>query len=153
MNQVEIGKCIKTTERQVFFQDEQCLAICGDMGGQICTKGCMNSYAPIPGMTLMKNSEIDGVILDAVVVNDSQSLTTLLYIHPKSDEELKKERAKLCSFGLTKSELNLFQLVMMGKRNAQIQKDLFISKATLKTHLNNIYKKLPESYQQYKKRR
>ena len=153
MNQLEIGKCIKSHEREVLFQDELCIKSCGDMGGKVCTKGCMSSYAPIPGMTLMKNTEVDGTIIDAVVINDGKKLTTLLYLYPKSEEDLIKERAKLCSFGLTKSELNLFQLVMMGKRNVQIQKELFISKATLKTHLNNIYKKLPESYQQYKKRR
>lgn len=153
MENTKLGTCIKNTEKEVLFQNEICLNACGDMKGQVCTKGCMSSYAPIPGMTLIKNSEVDNGIVDAVVINDGKTLTTLLHLNTKSEEETKKERAKLLSFGLSKSEITIFLLVMQGKKNSQILKDLFISKATLKTHLNNIYKKLPESFQQYKKRR
>lgn len=153
MEESKLGTCVKNSEKEVLFQNEICLNSCGDMMGQVCTKGCMSSYAPIPGMTLIKNSEVDNGLVDAVVVNDGKTLTTLIYPHSKSEEEIRKERAKLLSFGLSKSEITIFLLVMMGKRNSQIQKELFISKATLKTHLNNIYKKLPESFQEYKKRR
>lgn len=113
----------------------------------------MSSYAAVFGMTLIKNSGVDNSMVDAVVINNGKTLTTLIYPLTKSEEELKKAKAKLMSFGLSKSELNIFLLVMSGKKNSEIQKELFISKPTLKTHLNNIYKKLPERYQQYKKRR
>jgi len=35
------------------------------------------------------------------------------------------------------------QLFLEGKSNSEIVKLLFISKSTLRTHLNNIYKKIP----------
>jgi hypothetical protein len=153
MDDQELGKCIKTNERVVLSQNDLSLKTCGDMGGEICTKGCMATYSPIIGMTLIKNSIINNETVDAVVINNGETLTTFLYAKTMNEEEKKKENEKLLSFGLSKSELALFLLVVEGKKNSQIIKELFISKSTLKTHLNNIYKKLPETYQQYKNRR
>lgn len=150
---LQLGLCKKNSDRKVIFQDEMCLSICGNVTGQVCDKGCMAAYVPIQGMTLVKNSSVENSIVDAVVINDGNSITTLLYSNTKTQEELQADEKKLSSYGLSKSEIVIFLLVMEGKKNSQIQKDLFISKATLKTHINNIYKKLPENYQQYKKRR
>lgn len=153
MDEQELGTCIKNAEREVLFQNGLCLKTCGDMAGQVCTKGCMSIYSPVSGMTLIKNSFVDNHTVDAVVINDGKTLTTILYLNEKSEDEREKENAHLLSFGLSKSELAIFVKVLEGKKNAQIIKELFISKATLKTHLNNVYKKLPENYQQYKNRR
>lgn len=153
MENLEIGTCVKNSNREVIFQNEVCIKACGNMSGQICEKGCMNSYTPSPGMTLIKNFKVDDTQVDAVVINDGKTLTTLLYPYLQDEEELNKEKNKLESYGLSKSEVNIFILVMAGKNNRAILKKLFISKSTLKTHLNNIYKKLPESFQQYKNRR
>lgn len=151
-----LGLCVKNKDKEVLYQDQKCLNSCGDMRGQICTKGCMESYATVPGMTLVKNSKVNDGTVDAVVINDNQKITTLLYHHGQSvhnEEEDKLMRAKLISFGLTKSELAIFLKVLKGARNTEICQELFISRATLKTHLNNIYKKLPDSFQQYKLRK
>ncbi len=151
-----LGLCIKNKDKEVLYQDQKCLDSCGDMRGQICTKGCMESYATVPGMTLVKNSKVNDGTVDAVVINDNQKITTLLYHHNQNvhnEEEEKLMRAKLISFGLTKSELAIFLKVLKGARNTEICQELFISRATLKTHLNNIYKKLPDSFQQYKLRK
>jgi len=147
------GTCVKTSEKEVLFQDEICKENCGDMEGQICTKGCMTSYAPIQGMTLIKDSAVDGHVVDAVVINNGEKLTTIIYPKHKDEQQTEKTRAMLVSHGLSKSEVNVFLMVMEGKTNSQIAKELFVSKSTLKTHLNNIYKKLPQSFQQYKGRR
>lgn len=156
-----LGICHKKKDKTVVYQNENCLKTCGNMQGQICTKGCMESYAPVPGMTLLKNYCVEHEnageteVLDAVVINDQEtgSLTTLLYYHNNSAEEEKQMQAQLSSYGLSKSELAIFSRVMKGAKNSEIMKEFFISKSTLKTHLNNIYKKLPEYFQQYKKRR
>ena len=156
MENIELGLCVKNQNKEVLYQDQRCIKNCGDMKGQICTKGCMESYAVIPGMTLIKNSKLNGETVDAVVINDCTHLTTLLYQHNSNEtkeEDDKLMRAKLVSFGLSKSELAIFLRVLKGARNADIMSEFFISKATLKTHLNNIDKKLPESFQQFKKRR
>jgi len=151
-----LGLCIKNKDKEVLYQDQKCLDSCGDMRGQICTKGCMESYATVPGMTLVKNSQVNDGTVDAVVINDNQKITTLLYHHSQNvqnEEDDRLMRAKLISFGLTKSELAIFLKVLKGARNTEICQELFISRATLKTHLNNIYKKLPDSFQQYKLRK
>jgi len=151
-----LGLCIKNKDKEVLYQDQKCLDSCGDMRGQICTKGCMESYATVPGMTLVKNSKVNDGTVDAVVINDNQKITTLLYHHSQNvqnEEDDRLMRAKLISFGLTKSELAIFLKVLKGARNTEICQELFISRATLKTHLNNIYKKLPDSFQQYKLRK
>ena len=154
MSKLQLGTCIKKFNKEVIFQDDKCVQLCGDLVGKTCFKGCMDSYAPVLGMTLIKGTTvIDECLVDAVVINDGDTLTTLMYINQSSEELRKKEILKLEAYGLSKSELIVFQKVIEGKKNSQISKELFISKATLKTHLNNIYKKLPESYQQYKNRK
>ena len=152
MDNVELGRCIKTINKEVLFQNESCIQTCGEMKGQICHKGCMSSYVNTPGMWLIKNSIVDDSQVDAVVINDGKTLTTLLYPYSQIEEELRNEEEKLLSFGLSKSEVIIFLLVIKGKKNREILAQLFISKSTLKTHLNNIYKKLPDSYHHYKNR-
>jgi DNA-binding CsgD family transcriptional regulator len=152
MKSLDLGTCIKSSDKQVLFQNDLCLNICGNMVGKICNKGCMNAYAAVQGMTTIKNSEVENVLVDAVVINNGETLTTLIYPLVKSAEQLENEKNHLMTFGLTKSEIIIFSLVMKGIKNVNIQKELFISKATLKTHLNNIYKKLPEDFHQYKNR-
>ena len=43
---------------------------------------------------------------------------------------------------LTERELQIYNLLIKGKKNHEIAEELFISDNTLKTHLRNIYKKL-----------
>ena len=58
---------------------------------------------------------------------------------PESRVDLKDAFARL---GLTPREGEISQLVLMGKTNAEIAADLFISLKTVKHHLYNIYLKL-----------
>jgi len=43
---------------------------------------------------------------------------------------------------LSGRELEILQLVAAGKSNRQIATELFVSVGTVKTHLNNLYRKL-----------
>ncbi|MEN0058941.1 MAG: helix-turn-helix transcriptional regulator, partial [Bdellovibrio sp.] len=97
------------------------------------------------GMKLFKAVEVEGHRVDALIVNDGSQITTLLYPLDEDQEKFKKQEVYFRERGLTKSELRIMQMVMQGMTNANIAQKLFISKATLKTHLNNIYKKLPSS--------
>lgn len=152
MDELKIATCIKNQNKEVLFQDNLSIRLCGNLVGQVCDKGCMKAYACIPGMTLIKNSTVEENIVDAVVINNGQTLTTLVYPHDETYFNVETEKENLIELGLTKSEVNIFLMVMQGKNNFQIAKELFISKTTLKTHLNNIYKKLPSEYEQYKHR-
>jgi DNA-binding CsgD family transcriptional regulator len=50
--------------------------------------------------------------------------------------------AFLTKYGITDREREIIQKVIEGKSNAEIAEDLFISLATVKTHLHNIYRKI-----------
>ena len=50
--------------------------------------------------------------------------------------------AFLTNYGITDREREIIQKVVEGKSNAVIAEELFISLATVKTHLHNIYRKL-----------
>lgn len=152
MNEIRIGSCVKKISGEVLFQNELCVKICEDMTGAVCNKGCMLSFSPIKGMTLMKEIIIGNNEVDVVIINDGFNLTTILHPNQLNEEVRANEIAKLLTYGLSKSELNIFIKVLDGKKNSQIKSELFISKSTLKTHLNNTYKKLPDVYQKYKNR-
>ena len=48
----------------------------------------------------------------------------------------------LSQYGITDREHEIILKVVQGKSNADIASELFISLATVKTHLHNIYKKI-----------
>jgi DNA-binding CsgD family transcriptional regulator len=48
----------------------------------------------------------------------------------------------LSRYGITDRGGEIIQKVLQGKSNADIASELFISLATVKTHLHNIYKKI-----------
>lgn len=47
----------------------------------------------------------------------------------------------LSKLGLTSRQTEIAELVLRGKSNAQIAKDLSITESTVKKHLNSIYAK------------
>lgn len=153
-----LGICIKNQERIVEFQNDLCISTCGKMLGEVCDKGCMLNFKGTnskysEGMSLIKNSKVDEHFSDAVIINDNQSLVTIFYPLESKHQSLKLEANELKEFGLTKAELEIIQLKLSGMMNSDITKKLFIAKSTLKTHLNNIYKKLPPKWQFLKDRK
>ncbi|AHZ84695.1 helix-turn-helix transcriptional regulator [Bdellovibrio bacteriovorus] len=148
----KLGLCVKDQDKRVLYQNENSINTCGNMLGEQCTKTCMTLYKKIEecsaiseGMKLFKATEIEGHKVDALIVNDGDKITTMLYPLDESEEKFQKQEVYFREKGLTKSEIRIMQMVLQGMTNANIAEKLFISKATLKTHLNNIYKKLPES--------
>lgn len=103
-------------------------------------------------MTLIKNSVVDSTVVDAVIINDGKTITTIIYSLKDKLKNIDQSLDQLKNLGLTKSEVKIFEHVMQGSKNLEICKKLFISKATLKTHLNNIYKKLPSEWHKFKNR-
>jgi DNA-binding CsgD family transcriptional regulator len=59
---------------------------------------------------------------------------------PSGDIELSDDLAD--HWGITGREREIIRKVLQGKSNADIASDLFISLATVKTHLHNIYQKM-----------
>ena len=151
-----IGICVKDPDKKVLSQNEICLKICGQKLNEICLEGCMKNYnndvpsALSDGMTLFQNIENNGNIIDTVVINDGKNLTTLVYSKGHQQFMIQQNLEEMKGYGLTKSELVIVGMKLNGKRNKEIAQTLFISETTLKTHLNNIYKKLPEKWQAIK---
>lgn len=142
-----IGRCVKDSQQIVQEQNQLCTELCGNMMGQCCEKGCMKAFAEIPQADLFKigfhhfrNLELDSGRADAVVLFDGSQLTTELFPLSRINEE---KLRLLSEHRLSNAEINVMRLMLEGLSNQQIADRLFISKTTLKTHINNIYKKIP----------
>ena len=63
----------------------------------------------------------------------------VVYFNIKKHVRVLKKKA---TEGLTSQEQNIFKAICAGKTNKEIAAGLFISVSTVKTHINNLYKKL-----------
>jgi DNA-directed RNA polymerase beta' subunit len=134
----------------VEFQNQACIEVCGDQKGKRCDKGCMHRYSagPVEGrifdnaFKIFRNVEVDSFTVDAIMINDGEKLTTLLYDRTKV---VKKQLDYLAQYKLSKAESKIMELYLKGYSNHEIANKLFISKGTLRSHLNSIYKKIPEA--------
>jgi len=143
-----LGICIKTLEKKVLFQNEACIKKCGVKLGTMCHEGCMKHYP-----TISNKSQLQGVsnvecgqlhateqdAYESVVINNGDTLVTILCPVESGHENILRHASQM---GLTKGELVILRHKLDKRTNRQIARILFISIATLKTHLNHIYKKL-----------
>lgn len=141
-----VAVCIKNTRREVLEQNELCRRICGDCQGEACERGCMSLYARDDelqwkdwGSRVYKNSQIHGAFFDVTLLRSAEHIITFLQpLQEKYDQALAYYQDK----GLTSRETDVVALTIRGVTNVDICKSLSISRATLRTHLNNIYRKL-----------
>ena len=143
------GICIKDTQARILHQNAVCRDICGDRYGTFCRDGCMKSFDihsdwPLLNMggKLQVNLElINGSHYDTIIFNDGEDIVSLLFrVKGRNTEHLRFSK----KYGLSEREAEVITLAIEGHSNFAISKKLFISTTTLKTHLNNIYKKLPD---------
>lgn len=142
-----VGVCVKAMDRTVLEQNTVCVEFCGTRTGQQCSDGCMQRFpataldaAPTLGFHVAPNLRSGEQVFDALIIDDGDTLTTLLL--PKA-KFVSKMRAFFDGHGLSPAELAVIDLVLQGHANREIAQRLFVSRQTLKTHLNNINKKLP----------
>ncbi|NBV42253.1 LuxR family transcriptional regulator, partial [bacterium] len=79
-------------------------------------------------------------IYSRVRIRKNGTITTLLVSEQGDEIDLNQ---LLASGDLSARELEIARLVGKNYTNSEIMSDLVISESTLKTHLNNIYRKLP----------
>jgi DNA-binding CsgD family transcriptional regulator len=145
----DIAICIKDAEKKVLQQNETCRLICGDKLAQVCEEGCMELYARDKnlqwknwGSRVYKNSPLHGSLYDVTLLCSMDHIITFLQpLMEKYEMALAYFRDK----GLTSRETEIISLTIKGITNTEICDHLVISRSTLRTHLNNIYRKLRES--------
>jgi len=102
------------------------------------------------GIQFFQSQVLDHGVYDVALINDKDRITSILY---PLDEKHQDELNLLKSYALSTREKEIMRYVVLGANNNSICKKLEITRATLKTHLNNIYKKLPNSMaERFKKR-
>ncbi len=141
----DMGVCIKNLSGKVLQQNKLCSKICGERTGEICEVACMEIYAKDDsrqwngwGSRVYNNSFVHDAYYDITLLCNQESLIT--FLQPLKD----KHRTAIEYYeniDLTKRETQIIILIIQGVSNTDICKQLFVSKATLKTHLNKIYKK------------
>ena len=143
-----IAVCVKNADKEVLEQSDLCKQICGDSLGKKCERGCMALYAKDDalqwrdrGTRLYKNSHIHGGFFDVTLMFGGDNIISFLQpLKDKYEQALAHYQDK----GLTRRETEVVSLTIRGDTNIDICRTLSISKATLRTHLNNIYRKLRE---------
>lgn len=141
-----IAVCVKNGDKEVLEQNDLCRQICGDSVGETCERGCMELFAEDDvlqwkdwGTRAYKNSHIHGAFFDVTLLLSGKHIITFLQpLKDKYEQALAYYKEK----GLTRRETEVVSLTIRGDSNVDICQALSISKATLRTHLNNIYRKL-----------
>ena len=148
LNLKKLGICIKAKDTTVEYQNSKCQEICGNQLGIKCEKGCVlkldaeknSEKSAQTGFRLYRNKSVDNQIVDSVVAQDGEKIVTLLL---NSEEFILSQMNLIRNYSLSPSELAIMKKFLKGHTHSEIAGQLFISKSTLRTHLNNIYKKLP----------
>lgn len=94
------------------------------------------------GIRTVKHIHPHAPTVDAVVIHDEDQITALLF---DRSETIDRQIEFLKTFDFTPAELEILRRVLQGFSNHELCEQLFISIPTLRTHLNNIYKKIPAS--------
>lgn len=137
----QLGWCEKDLYQRILKQDRRCIQWCGRRTGQVCSDGCMQ--APLiqsHGTQVKRVTTPHGQVVDAVILRNAECLVTVLNPWPTGKWD---ESALPGTQELTARESQILALIQRGASNRAIQLELRIRPSTLKTHLNNLYRKLP----------
>ncbi len=143
LNSVNIGVCIKDTKKKVLFQNDVSKQLCDDKAGQVCNLNCTEMDKELKGIchTSMKNQlKFKDKFVNAVFHKDGNQVTTFMF--PSNQIEVIFQKPEIQA--LSKREQEVVRMILMGLSNNEIAEKLFISRLTVKTHINNIYKKIPQ---------
>ena len=142
-----VGVCVTSQDGVVKSQNETCTKICGQQLGNKCDFGCGIHIAASEagrdidlGVRTFRNIMPEGMRINVALINDGTNITSLLF---DVTDLVKKQIAQVEKYNLSKTEIKVLELYLQGYTNAETAKKLFICRTTLRTHLNNIYKKLP----------
>jgi DNA-binding CsgD family transcriptional regulator len=141
--------CLKDEQTKVLYQNEACVKLCSDLEGQPCSKGCMGYFSKETatnkdrnGFHFFEKRNIEGKNFDIAILKKPGVIAS--YLHPSQDNS-ENSKALIEKENLTKREREILSLKLEhGLTIKEICEKLFISRATLKTHINNINKKIAQ---------
>lgn len=141
----DLGVCVKDPNGKVIEQNKLCLKICGDCLGEVCKVACMELYANDKsrqwsnwGSHVYKNSYAHDGFYDITLLCSNTHMITFLQ---PLDEKYKKALDYYKTINLTKREEEILSYIIKGASNTEICDMISVSRATIKTHINNVYKK------------
>lgn len=112
-NKEKFGICIKSQNAEVRFQNQKCLDLCGNQLNKKCEKGCMLRYANSKvdavfdrNYKIIKNIETGDVLVDAIMINDGQNITSLLI---EKNSAVADQMTQISKFKLSNSEMNVIE--------------------------------------------
>lgn len=141
-----IGICVKTSDGFILERNDIITKACGQFCNQLCIDQVKKSKGEkykdkLAGFnTFSKVTTQENKTADVMITAVGDKVITFLY---PLDEQLEKNIKKYDDYKLTPSEKKVMSYIIKGLSNQDIADKLFISKATLKKHINNIYKKVP----------
>jgi len=144
------GICIKSRDWIIQQQNAGCISICGNQIGKLCHDTCWrltrsNSLGEENevGIKAFKSKGFRENACDLAMVFQEDRITSLLC---PLTEKAEKESLVLRTKGLTNREIEVFQLRKRGFKNIEIENELGITRATLKTHIGHILKKISSGH-------
>jgi ATP/maltotriose-dependent transcriptional regulator MalT len=140
--------CLLDSSQKVIFQNQASNKLCGLHEGKKCSQTCVvtserasGRAVPREGVHFVPNNKMNGQFFDVYFLNeDSRRMVVLSPLRKKFETWLQRFKDR----DLSRREMDVAKAALQGFTNQKIADKLRVSKATLKTHLNNIYKKLPE---------
>lgn len=136
----KIATCKRDSKGKVIDQNEQSLSVCGYQHGVTCQEGCVEFIKGelLERPVLRQHKLVKENFFDIFVYKEEDAVVSMLFPVAGNPENI---RNTLQNAQLTKRENEISELILKGLTNQQICKKLFISRSTLKTHINRIYKK------------
>jgi len=141
--------CIKDINKRVLRQNNGCKNLCGNREGESCFDGCMEIYDSDKerqwnswGNRTYSNCNLNNGYFDVTLLCSDYHLVTIL--QPLAQKHaLAIEHYQ--NIGLSKREFQVISLVVNGLSNTEICQQIFITNATLRTHLNKVYSKVNDA--------
>ena len=130
--------CRKHLNNQITYQNNESTMTCGALEGHYCAQ-CPDPKDlsfPTTDVVQLKNKTYT-----RMTVPEGDSMVMIMAERLETAPNLTQLQAP-CK--LSKRELEIATLIIAAQPNSRIIETLVISKSTLKTHLNNIYRKAPE---------
>lgn len=141
--------CLLRSNNVVAYQNSACKKLCGTHAGELCPQACVCTCEKMQerpleenGIQLFKNMRLGKEFFDILFYSALPFRLVMFYPLKQKFEAWSK---RLKEHDLSRREMEIAGLRLQGLNNSAISQKLAISKATLKTHLNNIYKKMPEA--------